>query len=168
MMQDSALLIIQWLRLILGWRRSLTLELRIEFITHIVRRILIVGHVLQPVDIVGVGVAALSIEGRGGGEDTWTLLLDCLLGRLPVNVMNPGSAPYLMNGQRDRVYLLFAMQFEAMREFFTMKTYPQLSMGKMVGSRHKMYPQNARLQIILVLHDAMRSNMGMTSLWRGI
>lgn len=92
-------------------RRLLTLELRIEFITHIVCRILIVGHVLQPVYVVGVGVAALSIGGWGGGEDTWTLLLDCLLGRLPVNIMNPGSASYLMNGQRDRVYLLFAMQF---------------------------------------------------------
>lgn len=143
-------------------RRLLTLELRIEFITHIVCRILIVGHVLQPVYVVGVGVAALSIGGWGGGEDTWTLLLDCLLGRLPVNIMNPGSASYLMNGQRDRVYLLFAMQFAIL----FIETYPQLSMSKMVGVRHEVDPQDARFQIILVLHDAMGSNMRMTSLWK--
>lgn len=44
------------------------------------------------------------------------------------------------------------------------ETYPQLSMSKMVGVRHEVDPQDARFQIILVLHDAMGSNMRMTSL----
>ena len=64
------------------------MELRVA---HFVGRVLVVGHVLQHVDAVAVG--------RGDRvHDTRTFLVDRLLRRLPVDVVDAGDAADLGEG----------------------------------------------------------------------
>lgn len=59
---------------------------------------LIVGDVLDLVDAVGVAVG----RGRGRRNDVRSFLVDGLLGRLKVDVMDPGRAADLWEGVEER------------------------------------------------------------------
>ena len=123
---------------------TLTLELGV---THFVGRVLVVGHVLQHVDAVAVG--------RGDRvHDTRTFLVDRLLRRLPVDVVDAGDATDLGEGTDGELRLCPSDR----RHSLLTLSFPW---EKWLGVTTKWRPC---LQVLLLLWHSVGPNVGVANL----